>query len=135
MLIDRDTFGPRISPEAKTMIDAAKRYYSIMTAGKSEPPSRAGALASFKVDSSLDPSRFDAGIVCMLDQTQAISDLRRGVSAYFLQVLDFIIVDDLTTKEAAEKLFLKADGKTEAQTLERLRGALMHLAVTKFHMV
>lgn len=132
MLIDRDAFGPRMSRESMIMIAAAKRYYAIMT-DLTEPPSQAGTRE--KVGTSLDPSRFDAAIVRSMDQSKAISDLRRGLSRYFSDVLDFIIVDDLTTKQAAEKLFSKADGKTEAMTLERLRSALMHLAASKFHML
>jgi hypothetical protein len=130
MLIDRNAFG--FSDEAKIMIAAARRYYEIMTATV-ELDGRSDVVNSY-VDSSLNPSRFDAAIVRSIDQTKAISDLRRGLTSFFSEVLDFIIVEDLTTKETAEKLFLKADSKTEAMTLERLRSALMHLATAKFHM-
>lgn len=132
MLIDRDAFGPRTSTEAKIMIEAAKRYYAIMTSDV-EPPSRSIGTNS-KVSSSLNPSKFDAAIVRSIDQRKEISDLRRGLSRYFSDVLDFIIVENLTTDEAAKKLFITADGKTKAQTLERLRAALMHLAASKFHL-
>lgn len=112
------------------MIAAAKRYYEIMT-GTPETSSRSVA-ANSKVDSSLNPSRFDAVIVRTIDQSREISDLRRGLAPHFSKVLDFIIVDNLTTKETAARLFSKADSKTEAMTLERFRGALMHLAASKF---
>ncbi|MGL3106682.1 hypothetical protein [Bradyrhizobium sp. BR 1432] len=133
MLIDRQAFGPRVSREAMIMIAAAKRYYSIMTAG-TESTSLTGTPNS-KVDSSLNPARFDAAIVRSIDQRKEINDLRKGLSPYFSTVLDFILVDDLTTKETAERLFSKADSKTETLTLERLRGALMHVAASKFHLL
>lgn len=128
MLIDRDAFG--FGDEAKILIKAAWLYYETMTA--TVESNSQSAVPNSYIDRSLNPSRFDAAIVRSMDQTTAISDLKRGLSKRFSAVLDFIIVDDLTTEETAVKLFSTADSKTKAMTLERLRDALDHLAMTKF---
>ncbi|TFV75842.1 hypothetical protein E4K64_14750 [Bradyrhizobium frederickii] len=132
MLIDRDAFGPRTSKEAMIMIAAARHYHNIMSSTDERPP--VARTPNSYVDNSLDPTRFDATIVRSIDHTKAISELRAGLPRFFLDVLDLIIVHDLTTEETAERLFLKADSKTQNATLERLRGALIHLAATKFGM-
>lgn len=130
-LIQRNSFG--FSPAAKIMIAAAQKYYEIMTSA-AEPPASSGDNPT-RVDRSLDPTRFDAAIVRSMDRTQRIDDLKRGLPPFFSEVLDCILIDDLTTKQTAQLLFSKADSKTEAMTLERLRAALMYLAAAKLNML
>lgn len=130
MLIDRNAFG--FGEDAKILIEAAWLYYETMTA--TVETNGQSAIPNSYVDRSLNPSKFDSAIVRSMDQTAAIDDLRRGLTKRFSVVLDSIIVEDLTTKETAERIFLKADSKTEGRTLERLQDALEHLAISKFHL-
>ncbi len=104
------------------MIAAAKRYYAIMT-GIAEAPRGLAVSYPAKYDSIFESVSVRYRHRSLDRSTKEISDLRRSLAPHFSKVLILIIVHDLTTKETAERLFSKADSKTEAMALERLRGA------------